>query len=348
MQRGGKGKSQALWTLLCVGTLLSELACSDSQGRDFQEDDVHTTKDCLSAPGLTVGYALDEGAGLTAADASPAHLTGRLTSDSLWGDGRYGKGLVLNGGAAYVDLGNPDALRVAGSLTVSAWIKSSAQPVDDAAIVSKREVAENGFQLDTTRDTGTRTVGFKLTSGTGEPMYRYGATPLQTNTWYHVTGVFDAQARELHVYLNGVLDDGTLTGTIANAQRDSTQNVTIGRRPSVGGFEFLGSVDEVRIYSRALTAAEVLADSEMPVGDGKPTATDPGTTPATPTKGFQNEILATGLSLPTCLKFLPDGRMLVAELSGKILVFPSPYTEPDAKSFLELTNVGVAGVQQGI
>ena len=63
---------------------------------------------------------------------------------------------------------------------------------------------------------------------------------------------------------------------------------------------------------------------------------------------FQNEILATGFDLPTAIKFLPDGRMLVAELQGKIKVLPPPYTTPDPTPFLQLTNVGLAGVQQGI
>jgi glucose/arabinose dehydrogenase/PKD repeat protein len=67
---------------------------------------------------------------------------------------------------------------------------------------------------------------------------------------------------------------------------------------------------------------------------------------------FENEILATGLDLPTAMKFLPDGRMLVAELGGKIKVVPPPYTQADPTPFLQLTNVGGASdgtvAQQGI
>ena len=67
---------------------------------------------------------------------------------------------------------------------------------------------------------------------------------------------------------------------------------------------------------------------------------------------FENEILATGFDLPTAMKFLPDGRMLVAELGGKIKVLPAPYTQADPTPFLQLTNVGSAGdgtvAQQGI
>ena len=40
--------------------------------------------------------------------------------------------------------------------------------------------------------------------------------------------------------------------------------------------------------------------------------------------------------------------MLVVELAGKIKVLPPPYTTPDPTPFLQLTNIGSAGVQQGI
>ena len=75
---------------------------------------------------------------------------------------------------------------------MSAWINSAAFPVDDAAIVSKRASGEVGYQLDTTVDRGPRTIGFKLTNSSGGNMFRYGATTLQANTWYYVTGVYDA------------------------------------------------------------------------------------------------------------------------------------------------------------
>ena len=74
--------------------------------------------------------------------------------------------------------------------------------------------SEIGFQLDTTVDKGTRTIGFKLTNSSGGQMFRYGATTLQTNTWYYVTGVYDATTQTLNVYLNGQLDNGVLVGTV--------------------------------------------------------------------------------------------------------------------------------------
>ena len=97
-------------------------------------------------------------------------------------------------------------------------------------------------------------------------MFRYGATTLQPNTWYYVTGVYDATAQTLNVYLNGQLDNGALQGTVTASQQNSTANVTIGRRAGSTGFEFSGRIDDVRIYSRALTQAQIQTDMVTPLG----------------------------------------------------------------------------------
>ena len=88
-------------------------------------------------------------------------------------------------------------------------------------------------------------------------MARYGKTPLITNRWYHVAGVYDAQARTMNVYLNGRRDDGCLVGRVAAHQHISGVKAFVGRRTLRKGFEFAGLVDDVKVYSRALTPIEV-------------------------------------------------------------------------------------------
>lgn len=95
-------------------------------------------------------------------------------------------------------------------------------------------------------------------------MARYGATPLVTGTWYHVAGVYDAQAKTMDVYLNGKPDNGFLLGPVTGSQLSSRSNVYVARRP-MKSFEFAGSLDDVRIYSSALTQTEI-----MTVMNGKP------------------------------------------------------------------------------
>ena len=185
-----------------------------------------------TAPTPAASYAFNEATGTSTADASGHGLQGTLTNGATWGTGHAGSAVQLDGTNDFVGLGNPAGLQLTGSMTVSAWINSASFPADDAPIVSKRGSSEVGYQLDTTIDRGPRTIGFKLTPSTGGQMFRYGATAMQTNTWYHVAGVYNASTRELHVYLNGQLDDGALVGTVAAAQQNSTSDVNIGRRPT--------------------------------------------------------------------------------------------------------------------
>jgi glucose/arabinose dehydrogenase len=356
-------------------------------------------------------------------------VTATLENGATWNPGKFGAAVQLGGGTDDVNLKNRAGLRITGSMTVSAWIYATSFPTDDAAIVSKR--GSVGFQLDTTLDTGQRTVGFKLTSAGLTDMVRYGSTGLTVNTWYFVTGVYDASARTMHVYLNGILDDGDVVGNVTSTQKDSLLPVNIGQRPGTAGFGFAGRIDNVRIYNTAIPAAQVQADMSAPLGAGR--ANDPTppmvniTVPAngaavqsivtvtasasdnvgvagvqfqvdgtdagaedtqspytfqwdtrsaangahtltarardaagnlatsapisvnvTNTSFFQNDILATGFDLPTAMTFLPDGRMLIGELQGTIKVLSAPYTSASPTLFNQITNIGSAGVQQGI
>jgi hypothetical protein len=209
-------------------------------------------------PGLIAGYRFDEGVGDTTADLLGQLSPGTLMDGAAWVAGRYGQALSFNGNS-YVDLGNPAPLRLTGSMTISAWIKIGAQPGDDGAIVAKLGGA--GWQLKTSPDTGVRTAAIQISSDGGDSIQRYSNTVLTTNTWYHIAAVYDAAMRRLDIYVNGVLDNGVLAGTIPASQHDDNVNVNVGQRTGIPrDFNFLGAIDEVHIYSRALTAAEIQTD----------------------------------------------------------------------------------------
>jgi hypothetical protein len=203
-------------------------------------------------------WKLDEIRSPIAEDSSGHGLNGKARGEPLRMPGVVGGAVQFDGAGDYIDAGQSAALRLVGSMTISAWIKPSSFPIDDAAIVSSHNGL--GYQLDTTADLGPRTISFKLADECGNLMARYGATHLKTNVWYHVAGVYDADSRTINVYLNGEPDDGILTGTVTRRQHSSRAPVYIGRRSDTGGFYFAGLIDDVRIYSRALTQAEIIRD----------------------------------------------------------------------------------------
>lgn len=76
--------------------------------------------------------------------------------------------------------------------------------------------------------------------------------------WHHVVCVFNGagstNAERMQIYINGVAQPITFTGTIPATLVDNSHAVNIGGKLNVAGF--LGAMDEVRIYNRALSAGE--------------------------------------------------------------------------------------------
>jgi uncharacterized membrane protein YeaQ/YmgE (transglycosylase-associated protein family) len=185
-------------------------------------------------------------------------LTGRLVNGPTFRDGVEGTALVFDGRRQYVDLGNPVALRLAGSMTVTAWIKPQPTGIGDGSILTTRR--RLGYQLSTSVDHGKRTLAMKMANASGETMSRYGATPIVSGSWYYVAGVYDAEARSIDVYVNGQPDNGCVQGPITASQQPSWVGASIGIGTRHRGAAFPGAIDDVRIYSRALSDEEISAE----------------------------------------------------------------------------------------
>jgi PKD repeat protein len=112
---------------------------------------------------------------------------------------------------------------------------------------------------------------------TGADAGAVGGTSLPLNTWSHLAGTYDGTT--LRLYINGLeVGQQDVAGDIV-----TTDGVVRLGGNSVWGEFFAGRIDEVRIYNRALTAAEIQADMQTPIP--APAAPVAGFT-ALPTLGF--------------------------------------------------------------
>src|SRR5262249_30097269 len=100
--------------------------------------------------GLVASYSFNEGSGTTVTDGSGHNLTGTVSGAAWTTGGRYGNALSFDGSTSFVDLGNPTALQLTGSMTLEAWVKATANPPDDGMIIAKSD--SSGWQLKTTPD----------------------------------------------------------------------------------------------------------------------------------------------------------------------------------------------------
>ena len=138
-------------------------------------------------------------------------LTGTISGATWTTAGKFGSALSFNGANNnYVDLGNPTSLNGTGSMTWAAWVEATATPKNDGNIVAKQN-SSSGWQLKSTPDTGPQTFAISVSGNSGFAQ-RNSVTIRSLNTWYHVAGVYNSAARTLDIYVNGVLDNGVLTG----------------------------------------------------------------------------------------------------------------------------------------
>lgn len=216
---------------------------------------------CFTAPANLVSWWTGNG---NASDAWGGN-SGTLQSGGGYATGEVGQAFNLNGTTAYVQIGNPANLRLTSAVTIEAWINPRSVRTQTAgspmgAIVTKW--AQNFVDTADADSYGLWLIqGGNSASlfsaihqaGSREPNIQGGTIPL--NAWTHVAMTFDGVGGQYVLYVNGrTVASTTAAGTIYTTNR----NVQIGHEDSFIGRAFDGLVDEVAIYSRALTASEVL------------------------------------------------------------------------------------------
>jgi hypothetical protein len=138
--------------------------------------------------------------------------------------------------------------------TVEAWVKGAATQEGSAAIIAKGNGGAEQFALDFV----SNKLRFFVRDASGTA-WAYQTAVTMTSTWQHVAAVFDAPAGRMRLYINGV-DAGGLTPPPTSLLSTGVEVSVGSRRSGSSSYDanFNGSVDEVAVFSRALTAAEVL------------------------------------------------------------------------------------------
>jgi hypothetical protein len=255
---------------------------TDALGADAAEHDADGGLDLTS--GLFAAFSFEEGSGSTFADSSGRGHHGRLyRTDTITREqGKLGGGVRFDG-TAYASYALFPASgevcanvpRLRGSLTASAWARF--EQFGDwggytlGTVVMMQGTTgglEGGWGLGATNGCGPQTAGFAIAVADSLRATRCGQTVLALDAWVHLMGVYDAEARTLDVYVNGELDSGALTpGSQAISEMISSPNhCAFLAAPANQSRLLIGSIDEVRLYERALSATEVRALYEQSGG----------------------------------------------------------------------------------
>ena len=208
------------------------------------------------AAGLVGAWSFDEASGASALDSSGLGNVGTL-SGATRTTGRYGGGLQFDGVNDWVTVADANSLDLTTGMTVEAWVRPAALGTVWRTVVIKEQPGQLVYALYAGTDTASRPSGHVFTT---DDRGLLGPSALPLNTWSHLAMTWDGLTMRL--YVNGTqVSTSALTGTV----RTSTSPLRMGGN-AVWPEWFNGVIDEVRVYNRALSAAEVASDRDTAVG----------------------------------------------------------------------------------
>ena len=206
----------------------------------------------VAEDGLVAYWPFDEGKGEEAIDVTGNGHDGELHDKPKWVEGKFGTGLEFDGETAKVIVEDDPAFAIEENITLMAWF------CPNEALTSRRLMSKNNsiFVIFDFGDPGS--IDFLVKPN--NTFAQSETTDWKVGEWYHFAGTFDGKT--MKVYINGKLEG------------DAPNNVPIapsGLELWIGGDDlgtpnahFPGKIDEVRLYEKTLSEADIQKVMETP------------------------------------------------------------------------------------
>ncbi len=237
------------------GSYAATLTVSD--GTNSVTSTALTIAVAAAGSGLQAAYGFEEGSGTTVGDISGKGNVGTAAGTTWIAGGRYGKAIGLGSGAM-VTVNDSATLDLSSGMTLEVWV----YPTNVNATWANLIMKPNGSPADfapcyvLNGSTPSAVPSAYISPATANLL---APTALPLNTWSHIAVTYDGAL--MSFYLNGALVSST---AVSGAITASTDALTIGGN-SYSGQNWMGLVDEVRIYNRALGVAEIQTDKDTPL-----------------------------------------------------------------------------------
>jgi acid phosphatase family membrane protein YuiD len=193
--------------------------------------------------------------GTTAIDRSGQGNDGTIASATQT-SGKRGQALSFNGSSSLVTVNKTSSLNLSTSATLSVWFKTNGNKGSNysAGLVGKHDTSGDSNYTIKLYSSG---YGFTIRQSNGT--YVYNADPSKNYAeggWHHMVGVADSSTLKTYVYVDGVLQSGTTQDYDGTIKDDAyISSILIGNDYDNNKID--GSIDEVRVYNRALSVDEI-------------------------------------------------------------------------------------------
>lgn len=296
--------------------------------------------------GLTGYWPLDG----DAVDASGNGLDGEILGSVAPVEDRhdYEESAMLFPGQAdsYIELGDPEALRFSGAMTLAAWIRIDSYDTNGRIIARIGSGSARSYSLNIESDTYGRVGAFQVAASGSDLRIVDTVEPLDftPDDWVHIAGTYEPGVA-MSIYINGALDE-VLTENIPT-QQHIANTVRIGKSGTTWG-QFVGSIDDVRAYARTLSADDIKELYEfIPMPRVKAWSPNPADgTPDVTTPLFQWKPGVTAVFHNVYMGTSPE--LTEADLVGPRMVLPLYYhalgLEPGVTYYWRVDEVEADGV----
>jgi len=220
--------------------------------------------------GLIAYWSFNENIGTIVRDFSGNNNTGSLSFSGsngvipIWSNGILNNTLTFNGTSSFVKIGdNSNFNFINSTCSISVWFKTTANAYQ--VVIANNlagtvgisggwdiEIQPNGSVISGLKNSNAVDVAYFVTNNIfNDGNYHHVVAIITTSTTVNANNVFS-------MYIDGTSVSGTRTGSAATYPSSFTTAMFIGKRLSGSnqGF-FNGSIDEVRIYNRALSQSEI-------------------------------------------------------------------------------------------
>jgi hypothetical protein len=246
--------AQAKAAIIPNGTNILAVSCYQTRGGQFIDVGINAqiiTANTLTVPSDYVGcWNLDETNGIIAADSSGNGNNGTVSGAAWNAQGNVNGCLSFNGVNNYVQVNR----NVSNDFTIAFWVKTTA--VGGVGAWRDGEGLVDGSAGAATTDFGTGLVGNQFAFGAGYPgTTLLSSTPVNDGAWHCCVGTRVQSSGALQLYVDGHLE---ASGAGTTNSLAPSPYLRFGSLQSGGGF-FYGSLDEIKIYNRALGSLEIAA-----------------------------------------------------------------------------------------
>jgi hypothetical protein len=208
---------------------------------------------------IVLYLTFDADEGNTVKDISPSHNDGDIKGKPQKVEGKFGSALELNGTTDSIEIPHNASLNMTTAVTMEMWVKLAAGGPDTNQVGIEKggwEAGEYSIYAHYVPGSKSAMQFFDLPVACGDANSGNLGKNIKDGEWYHLAGIWDG--KKIYIYTDGKLD---MSAECGNKLNTNGKSLYIGARN--GSERFLqGVVDEVRLYNRALSEAEVKKDME--------------------------------------------------------------------------------------